>query len=177
VGRYYYKARFYWPPLGRFLQTDPVGSADDLNLYAYVGNNPINFTDPTGMIAASGFGSASSAATASVSAPVQTPASAPKFDASVFTKPQAAVADAIQVAGMPYKVRRDRGLQLCRTRRHNCVCTARTELRWLRSIWRPITEILTCTRTIGTVRAGTMAPLFQSYLGNGNGKLNADEME
>jgi uncharacterized protein RhaS with RHS repeats len=38
----------YSPALGRFLQTDPVGTADDLNLYAYVGNNPVNYTDPTG---------------------------------------------------------------------------------------------------------------------------------
>ena len=49
---YYYKARFYSPALGRFLQTDPIGTADDLNLYAYVGNNPINFSDPSGLIAA-----------------------------------------------------------------------------------------------------------------------------
>ncbi|WP_229014247.1 RHS repeat-associated core domain-containing protein [Paraburkholderia gardini] len=48
LGLYYYKARFYSPALGRFLQTDPVGTADDLNLYAYVGNNPVNYTDPTG---------------------------------------------------------------------------------------------------------------------------------
>jgi len=45
---YYYKARFYSPAIGRFLQTDPIGNKDDLNLYAYVGNNPINRTDPTG---------------------------------------------------------------------------------------------------------------------------------
>ena len=38
----------YSPALGRLLQTDPVGTADDLNLYAYVGNNPVNYTDPTG---------------------------------------------------------------------------------------------------------------------------------
>ncbi|MFC0691984.1 RHS repeat-associated core domain-containing protein [Paraburkholderia humisilvae] len=37
LGLYYYKARFYWPALGRFLQTDPVGYTDDVNWYAYVG--------------------------------------------------------------------------------------------------------------------------------------------
>jgi uncharacterized protein RhaS with RHS repeats len=51
LGLYYYKARMYSPGLGRFLQTDPVGTADDLNLYAYVDNNPINLTDPTGLTA------------------------------------------------------------------------------------------------------------------------------
>ncbi len=48
LGLYYYKARMYSPMLGRFLQTDPVGYADDLNWYAYVGNNPVNNTDPDG---------------------------------------------------------------------------------------------------------------------------------
>lgn len=48
---YYYKARFYSPTIGRFLQTDPVGTADDLNLYAYVGNSPINLVDPSGRVA------------------------------------------------------------------------------------------------------------------------------
>ena len=49
LGLYYYKARFYSPTLGKFMQTDPIGYASDLNLYAYVDGNPINYTDPRGL--------------------------------------------------------------------------------------------------------------------------------
>ena len=48
AGLYYYKARVYDPGFGRFLQTDPIGSVDDLDLYAYVRGDPINKSDPTG---------------------------------------------------------------------------------------------------------------------------------
>jgi RHS repeat-associated protein len=48
LGLFYYKARIYNPTLGRFMQTDPVGYQDDLDLYTYVGNDPMDRTDPTG---------------------------------------------------------------------------------------------------------------------------------
>jgi RHS repeat-associated protein len=47
IGFYDYGARIYNPRTGRFLSAD-TSAADGLNRYAYVRNNPLNHTDPTG---------------------------------------------------------------------------------------------------------------------------------
>jgi len=64
TGLHYLRARYYDPELGRFLTRDPVcGSPNDpqsLNRYAYVGNNPVNLTDPTGLLEESAGGSSTS---------------------------------------------------------------------------------------------------------------------
>ena len=48
VGLYYYRARYYDPSTGRFLNEDPTGFKGGINLYGCVGNDPINKTDPDG---------------------------------------------------------------------------------------------------------------------------------
>jgi RHS repeat-associated protein len=54
TGLYYLRARDYSPLLGRFLQPDPIGIAGGINLYAYVGNDPLNGTDPLGLLSLEG---------------------------------------------------------------------------------------------------------------------------
>jgi RHS repeat-associated protein len=52
TGLYYYRARYYHPALQRFISEDPIEFASgDVNFYAYVGGNPINYGDPTGEVA------------------------------------------------------------------------------------------------------------------------------
>ncbi|MGI8857242.1 MAG: RHS repeat-associated core domain-containing protein [Thermomicrobiales bacterium] len=52
TGLLYYGARYYDPALGRFLSPDSIGvnpvNPQSLNRYSYVGNNPLNHTDPSG---------------------------------------------------------------------------------------------------------------------------------
>ena len=55
TGLYYYRNRWYDPEIGRFISEDPIGFAGgDINLYGYVGNNPLSFTDPSGNFPSSG---------------------------------------------------------------------------------------------------------------------------
>jgi len=43
------KARYYDPQLGRFMQPDPIGTDGGMNLYAYVGDDPVDYADPLGL--------------------------------------------------------------------------------------------------------------------------------
>lgn len=49
TGLYFFRARSVDPNLGRFLQRDPAGPADSLNLHEYLQSRPTHFVDPTGM--------------------------------------------------------------------------------------------------------------------------------
>jgi RHS repeat-associated protein len=55
LGLNYYKARMFSPRLGRFLQTDPIAYSDGMNIYAYVGNDPVNLADSSGLCPACTF--------------------------------------------------------------------------------------------------------------------------
>ena len=48
LNMYHYRARAYDPTTGRFLQTDPLGYVDSMNLYQGMNMNPYNFVDPLG---------------------------------------------------------------------------------------------------------------------------------
>ncbi|MCE7980175.1 MAG: hypothetical protein DYG89_03215 [Caldilinea sp. CFX5] len=52
LGLYYYGARWYDPALGRFIQPDTIvpnpGDVQSFDRYAYVNNNPLKYSDPSG---------------------------------------------------------------------------------------------------------------------------------
>ncbi len=49
-GLYYFRARYYDPVAGRFISEDPIGFIGGPNIYEYVNGNPVNMTDPLGLV-------------------------------------------------------------------------------------------------------------------------------
>ncbi len=49
TGLYHYRNRMYDSVAGRFLQRDPKGYFDGMNLYEYVSGSPVNLLDPLGL--------------------------------------------------------------------------------------------------------------------------------
>jgi RHS repeat-associated protein len=55
LGLYDFRNRFYYPAIGRFLQSDPTGfDGGDMNLFRYCGGDPVNGSDPFGLDGAGG---------------------------------------------------------------------------------------------------------------------------
>ncbi|MCP4703786.1 MAG: RHS repeat-associated core domain-containing protein [candidate division Zixibacteria bacterium] len=50
TGLHYNMHRYYDPETGRYLTPDPIGLAGGINLFVYVGGNPINFVDTEGLM-------------------------------------------------------------------------------------------------------------------------------
>src|SRR5580700_9689134 len=50
TGLNYYRARYYDPTSGRFIAEDPIRFDGGVNFYAYVENDPVEYTDPFGLI-------------------------------------------------------------------------------------------------------------------------------
>jgi RHS repeat-associated protein len=51
--------RFYDPETGRYISADPIGLAGGMNLYSYVGGDPVNWIDPMGLALAAAGGAGS----------------------------------------------------------------------------------------------------------------------
>jgi RHS repeat-associated protein len=62
TGLHYNYFRDYDPATGRYIQSDPIGLAGGLNTYGYVGGNPVNTVDPSGLEAYTPYPNMNSAA-------------------------------------------------------------------------------------------------------------------
>ena len=91
---YHYRARAYDPSTGVFIQEDPIWfEAGDLNVQRYVWNNPLTYTDPSGLAAAGEYGGTTKPGSASTPALYRTG----KTIDCLFT----AIGAAVDIAGTP----------------------------------------------------------------------------
>ena len=62
---YNMRRRYYLPAIGRFISRDPIGLAGGINVYAYANDDPIDFSDPTGLCTSATYDGPSEAGEAS----------------------------------------------------------------------------------------------------------------
>jgi RHS repeat-associated protein len=53
-GLMYYRMRYYDPAIGRFITADPIRFQGGINFYTYCLNDPVNLTDPLGLLSCDG---------------------------------------------------------------------------------------------------------------------------
>ena len=88
-GLSFYPLRAYEPNLQRWLNRDPIGENGGINLYVYVGNNPVNRVDPKGLVGVE----EEAALLDEVAALVENPAARAEFEQNAEGATQAAEAD------------------------------------------------------------------------------------
>jgi len=49
TGLYYNRFRYYDPQIGRYVSADPIGQEDEVNVFQYALDNPLNYFDPLGL--------------------------------------------------------------------------------------------------------------------------------
>ena len=119
------RARWYDPAVGRFVSEDPSGfKGGDANLFGYVGNDPLNRVDPSGLTAAwasyAGKTSAAAGAWASISQGGLKPSAAgssrigastpiPMLSLAASTQPRVAAAQPMPYASLTTTVSDSRG--------------------------------------------------------------------
>jgi RHS repeat-associated protein len=98
---YDYRNRTYSAELGRFIETDPIGfEAGDENLYRYVANNGVNWTDPLGLATAGSLSTSGALALAEIAAMEAGGTVSPLASAAISG---AAAAAAVEVCKQPKK--------------------------------------------------------------------------
>ena len=94
TGLYYYRTRYYAHDIGRFLQADPIGYGDGMNIYTYCGNNPLGFLDPSGFASVAIYDPADEGGGGNFATGQQFKAVAKKYDYSIAaTSPEAALVE------------------------------------------------------------------------------------
>jgi len=89
---YYYRARYYAYDIGRFLQTDPIGYRDGMNIYTYCVNNPLGCLDPSGFASVAIYDPADKGSGGKYATGQQFKAVANKYDYSIAaSSPEAAL--------------------------------------------------------------------------------------